>query len=350
VQIVLNADSLDVPLTTTKAIIAQLTGPGGVGILGRIPTFSSSNPSVATVSGTGVVTAVSLGTVNVTVSSGAQSAVAKVRVVPEPVTNVRITPQVPVQVVRLGQTFQLAATCLNTLGQPISGRTVSWTSNNPSVATVGGSSGLVAGLAIGTAIVTASCEGPSAQITIQVTAVPVVSVAIVPNGLTLNVGAQQQLAIVARDSANNVLNLQNPARSILWTSDNLPIAAVSNQGVVAGFSAGVANIQVTVDGVASAPIVVTVQNVPVATVQVTAPVNPPNVKVGSTMQLTPILRDVNGNVLSTAGRTIDWSSSNPSFASVSVNGLVTAHVVGGPITIQAVCEGRIGSIQITVVP
>jgi hypothetical protein len=174
---------------------------------------------------------------------------------------------------------------------------------------------------------------------------------ITPPALTINVGSQQQLAVTARDSANNILNLVNPPRSVIWTSDNLPVAGVSNQGVVVGFTPGVANIQVTVDGVVSAPIAVTVENVPVATVQVTAPVSPANVKLNTTMQLTPILRDSNGNVLSTVGRTIQWSSSDPSFASVSINGLVTAHqVTGGPVTIQATCEGKVGSIQINVVP
>jgi uncharacterized protein YjdB len=347
-QIVLSPDSLDVPLTTSRQISAQLVGPNGEGIIGRVPTWASANPSVATVSGTGLVNSVSVGTVSITVSAGAQVATARVRVVPEPVSLVRITPQIPVQVVRLGQTFQLSATCYNNSGQVLT-RPITWTSSNPSVATVG--AGLVAGLALGTAIVTADCDGRTAQITIQVSPVLVASVVITPPALTINVGSQQQLAVTARDSANNILNLVNPPRSVIWTSDNLPVAGVSNQGVVVGFAPGVANIQVTVDGVVSSPIAVTVENVPVATVQVTAPVSPANVKLNTTMQLTPILRDSNGNVLSTVGRTIQWSSSDPSFASVSVNGLVTGHqVTGGPVTIQATCEGKVGSIQINVVP
>ena len=337
-------DSMDLPLTTSRQIGAQLIGPNGESVAGRVVTWSSSNTTIATVTNTGLVSAVSVGTVTITASAGTKTATLRVRVTGEPVFSVRITPQVPVQVVRLGQTFQLSAACLNTAGTVLPGRTIRWTSGNPSVASVN-SQGLVAGVALGTASVTAECETRTATITIQVTLVAVTSVVITPPGLTMFVGAQQQLAVTVKDSANNVLTLQN--RSVIWTSDNLPIAVVSNAGVISGLAQGTANVQVIVDGVASAPITVTVNNVPVATVQVNSPSG--QVKVGTTMQLTAILRDASGNQLSTAGRTVQWSSTSSNIASVAVNGLVSG-VSPGVTTITAVCEGQTGSVQITVVP
>jgi uncharacterized protein YjdB len=344
-QILLTPDSIDVPLTTTKQINAQLIGPNGEPIIGRVVSWSSGNTAVATVSSAGIVSAVSVGTTTITVSAGAKTATAKVRVTGEPVLSVRITPQVPVQVVRLGQTFSLSASCLGTSGQILAGRTINWTSGNPSVATVS-QLGVVSALALGSASIVADCEGRTAQITIQVTLVPVTSVAINPTSLTLLVGQQQQLAVIAKDSANNVLTLQG--RSVIWTSDNLPIATVSGAGVVAGFSQGAANVQVTVDGVASTPIPVTVNLIPVATVQVLSP--SASVNVGGSFVLTLILRDGNGNLLSPNGRTIQWSSSNSNVLSVAINGLVTGVSTGGPVTITATCEGKSGSVQITVVP
>jgi hypothetical protein len=65
------------------------------------------------------------------------------------------------------------------------------------------------------------------------------------------------LLVSARDSANNVLSLQG--RTVVWTSNNNPVAQVSGQGVVSGIAIGNAEVLVSVDDVVSAPVTVTVQ-------------------------------------------------------------------------------------------
>src|SRR5207245_1437105 len=67
---------------------------------------------------------------------------------------------------------------------------------------------------------------------------------------------------------------------------------------------------------------------------------------GQTLQLTATLKDANGNVL--IGRSITWSSSNSSAATVNATGLVTG-VVAGSATITATSEGQSGTSAITVV-
>ena len=258
VSIVALPDSFDVPLTTTRQIGVQLVGPSGVAITNRVITWSSSNPGVAVVSSTGVVTAVGLGTATVTIRAGTKQTTVRARVVGEPVTSVRITPQQSVHIVRLGQTKQLTAECLNAAQQVVTGRTITWNSSNPVVATVSGT-GLVSGNAVGTATISATCDGTvSAGVTAQVTLVPVTSVTISPTGLSLTPGTQGQLSVTARDSANNVLSLQG--RQVSWSSNNIPVAQVSLQGVVTGSSIGVAQITVTVDNVSSAPVTVDVHS------------------------------------------------------------------------------------------
>ena len=66
-----------------------------------------------------------------------------------------------------------------------------------------------------------------------------------------------------------------------------------------------------------------------------------------TLQLTATPRDAQGNALS---RTVSWSSSNSSIASVSPTGNVTALAPGGPVSITATSEGKQGSASITVTP
>jgi len=83
---------------------------------------------------------------------------------------------------------------------------------------------------------------------------------------------------------------------------------------------------------------------PVASVQI----DPLRVsfKVDQTVQFTATATDATGDVLS--GRTITWSSSNTSVATVSEGGLVTGVEVGSA-TIMATSEGKSGSASVAVV-
>jgi len=255
-SIVATPDSFDLPLTTSRSIAVQLVGPGGLAITNRRIEWSSSSPTVAVVSTAGVVTAVSVGSTTITIRAGTKQATIPVRVVGEPVNSVRITPQQSVHIVRLGQTKQLTAECLSATQQVLTGRSITWNSTNPVVATVSGT-GLVSGNVVGTANVSATCDNAvSGAVTVQVTPVPVSSVTISPASLSLTPGSQGQLIATARDSANNVLSLQG--RQVQWLSNNIPVAQVSTQGVVSGGSIGTAQITVTVDNVTSAPITVDV--------------------------------------------------------------------------------------------
>lgn len=345
--IVLTPDSLDVPLTRSGTIAIQLVGPAGQAITNRQITWASANTAVATVSSNGVVTPVALGQTTITATAGGKSASAKVVVKPEPLAGVRIVPSAPVLLVRLAQARQLTAECFNTTGQVLTGRDLKWFSNNPSVATVDVNTGIVQGLALGQAVITANCEGFLATVTVQVTQVPVSTVAITPAGLTMFVGNQQQLTATPRDSAGNALTLQN--RQVIWSSNNLPVATVSGAGVAQGVSQGTAQVQVTVDGIASPSIVVTVQNVPVASAIITP--NPATVRVNSVVQLTVTLRDANGNVLT--GRPVTWRSLNESLATVTNNGSTTTIVSGlqvGTVTIEVTCEGVVGTSLVQINP
>jgi hypothetical protein len=86
----------------------------------------------------------------------------------DPVASVVVTPATAT--VTLGLSATLQATVKDAAGTPLTGRTITWSSNNPSVASVA-SGGVVAGLAVGTATITATCEGKigTAAITVSAT-------------------------------------------------------------------------------------------------------------------------------------------------------------------------------------
>ena len=73
--------------------------------------------------------------------------------------------------VRVGQTLQLTATPQDASGAALSGKVVTWGTSDATVATVS-YSGLVSGIAVGTATVTATSDGKNGTAAITVTAPP----------------------------------------------------------------------------------------------------------------------------------------------------------------------------------
>jgi uncharacterized protein YjdB len=245
--------------------------------------------------------------------------------------------------VDVGATSQAIAVARDASGNVLTGRSVTWSSSNTSVATVD-ASGVVTGRAGGSAQITAISEGVSGNATITVNApapTPIATVAVTLNPPSVEVNQTSQATAVARDAAGNVLT----GRTVTWTSSNTTVATVSAGGLVTGRAAGTAQITATSEGKAgSATITVTAPApAPVATVSVT--LNSSSLTVGQSTQATATLRDASGNILT--GRSVTWSSSNPLVASVTSSGMVTA-LLAGTAQITATSEGRSGSAPITV--
>jgi len=167
---------------------------------------------------------------NVTVTC-AQPAVASVVVSPASAT-------VPV-----GQTLQLTGTPEDANGNPLSGRTISWSSGSSAVAAVNGN-GLVTGVAAGAATITATSESKSGTAAITVTSVPVASVTVSPATVSLQPGQTQQLTATPNDASGNALS----GRMVTWASGNTAVATVSGSGLVSGVAAGSTTITATSEG------------------------------------------------------------------------------------------------------
>ena len=345
--------SVSVTLPSSSLVVGQsqraLATPrdaSGAALPDRSITWNSSSVSVASVSGSGDVAAIAPGTAMLSATSEGVSGQASLSVVappPIPVATVLVA-LVPSSIVT-GQSAQASATLKDASGNSLSGRTVSWQSSNTGVATIT-ADGVIAGVAAGTATITASSEGKTGSAGLTVTApppMPVATVAVSPATASLQAGATTQLSAVTRDSNGNVLT----GRSISWSSGSAAIATVSASGLVSAVAAGNATITASSEGKTgtSAITVTAVAPVPVATVTVSPAA--PSVQVGATVQLSAVPRDASGNVLT--GRTITWASSNSSLATVSASGLVTA-LVAGSVTISASCGGVTGTATVTVNP
>ncbi len=150
--------------SSTVQLTATPKDAGGNALGGRSVTWSSSDAGVASVSTSGLVTAVAAGTAQVTASSEGRTGSASITVL-APIAVLSLDH--PTASLVAGQTLQLTPTAKDGAGATLAGRPVAWASSAPTVATVT-SSGLVTALASGTASITASTEGKTATAAITV--------------------------------------------------------------------------------------------------------------------------------------------------------------------------------------
>lgn len=238
VAVRVSPSSRDLTVGQTAQLIAEPLDAQGNVLSGRSVAWSSGRPDVATVSATGLVTALSPGNAIITATVEGKSGVGAVTVSPAPVASVAVSPTSATLIV--GETLQLEAQPRDAAGRPLAGRAVTWSSNRSDVSTVT-STGIVAAISPGTATITASSEGRSGTATIVVQAPAIDRVEVTPANATIRVGGSFRLTATVFDSRGNVI----PGARVGWASSDFGIAIVDNTGRVLGISDGTVVITAT---------------------------------------------------------------------------------------------------------
>ncbi|HEV2670990.1 MAG TPA: Ig-like domain-containing protein, partial [Gemmatimonadales bacterium] len=158
--------SASVAAGSTVQLTATAKDANGNILSGRIVTWSSTNTAAAVVNTSGRVTGMAAGSATIRATSEGQSGTSAITVTAVPVASVTVTPASAS--VAAGNTVQLTATPKDANGNTLSGRVVTWSSNNTAAAVVN-ASGLVTGMAAGSATITATSEGQSGTSAITVT-------------------------------------------------------------------------------------------------------------------------------------------------------------------------------------
>ena len=320
-----------VALGSTVTLHAALDGGSGS------PSFfwSSENPSIATVSGTGVVTGVAVGSVHIAASSGGKSGVATVVVVPPGVASVIVTPSSAAK--KVGETVHFVAQTFDAGGVELTGRTVTWTSEHTDVATID-ADGLATAVSIGATTITATSEGKSGTAGLAVAAAVPASITVDPPSVSITTGQTAQLTPTVKDANGAVIS----GAPVSWTASSGGVAIVSSTGLVTGQSAGSATVTAT-SGTVHIDVAVTVVLPPASSVIVSP--STVSLLISQTQQLTATVTDAGGHTL--PGQTVTWQSSNPSVATVSESGVVTA-VFLGTATITGTSGAASGESHVTV--
>ena len=243
----------------------------------------SGTPSVATISNTGLVTGIAVGSSMITYkNSGGCTKTATVTVSSVPTITGTLS-------LCAGATTQLT-------GSGTASSTTPWVSASTSVATVS-TTGLVTGVAAGTAVITfTNSGGCKTMATVTVLAAPVIT-----GTVTVCAGLTTQLS-----------GSGTAASTTPWVSSTTTVATVNSTGLVTGVAAGTSVITFTNNGGCKKTLIVTVSAKPAITGTLTT-------CIGSTTQLT-------GS--GTAATTTPWVSGTTPVASVSSTGLVTGIAAG----------------------
>jgi alpha-tubulin suppressor-like RCC1 family protein/uncharacterized protein YjdB len=239
-----NPAQLQVLVTPTLAMSAQLTTIKGTAAKQRVVSWSSSNPAIATVDANGLVTAVAAGSAIISATSEGVVGQAAVAVLPAPVENVVVEPSLAT--VSVGEEITLAAVATSSDGAVLTGRLVEWSSMNPDFATVD-EDGVVTGIAEGPARIRATVEGRVAIANVIVTAPRVASVAFAPHALALDASATTPLTVTALDGSGNPII----GRAVTWSITGSGSATITSDGLLTGTAAGPITVTASVDGVTS---------------------------------------------------------------------------------------------------
>src|SRR6266446_985803 len=226
---------------TTNATATPKDANGTV-LSGRFIGWASGDPHVATVTQEGVITALKAGATSVSATSEGRTGTATVTVTALPVASVTVS--LFLSSLTVGATTLATSTVKDANGNVLSGRSVTWSSDLPSVASVN-SIGFVSAVSAGSANITATSEGQSGSAPITVVPPSIASVTVTLATSTLASGSRTQATATARDKDGNIL----AGKALTLSSDNPSIATVTPQGVVTGVTLGTTNITATGEGV-----------------------------------------------------------------------------------------------------
>jgi serine/threonine-protein kinase len=237
----------------------------------------------------------------------------------------------------VGDCVVLDATPRTESGARADGVRVRWESSDHDVATVD-AAGVITAKAVGTTTITAAAGSVRSQIEVIVVA-PQVATIDIEFPAEVRCGTRATLAASAFDRHGRPVDAP-----LTWASRNPTVATVSSEGVLSGLRRGTAIVVVECGDVARA-VSITITSPPVVHVVIDGV--PAALLPGSTAALRAIVRTARATD-DDQERQVEWRSSEPSVATVSSDGRLTARRVGRA-TVSATCEGIRGEAEVNVV-
>jgi len=210
-------------LGRTVQFAAQAKDAAGTVVGSAAITWASATPGVATVSGSGLVTAVANGTTQITATASGIASSPRTVTVSQATATITVSSIAapPDTLFTTGRQRQFSALAADSTGNALASQPAfAWTSADPTIATVGASTGLVAAVADGTADIHAAAGAVTGTRPIVVRRYPA-TFTLTPTTASITTQAGTQLFTgTAQDSTGATL-------TISWTSRATGIVTVS---------------------------------------------------------------------------------------------------------------------------
>ena len=296
-------------------------------------TWYSDNDNIASVNSSGKVTGVSAGTtyINAKTANGKEDwCKVTVESNPIPPTDIDVSPSY--KTIKVGDTFY----CDYTLTPSNATTTVTWYSDNSSVASVN-SSGKVTGVSAGTTYInakTANGKEDWCKVTVESNPIPPTDIDVSPSYKTIKVGETFY--------CDYTLTPSNATTTVTWYSDNSSVASVNSSGKVTGVSVGTTYINAKTANGKEDWCKVTVESNPIPPTDIGVSPSYKTIKVGETFYCNYTLTPSN------ATTTVTWYSDNSSVASVNSSGKVTGVSVGTTYINAKTANGKEDWCKVTV--
>ena len=218
-----------------KGLTQQLTATGSysdgtsVNITSAITSWNSDTTLAATVTSSGLVSSVDVGSALITASLDGISGTTTVTATAAALEAITLSPANPTLAKGLSQQLTATGSYSDGTSVDITASITTWSSSATTAATVS-SAGLINTVEVGSAQITASLNGISDTTTITTTAAELVSIALTPDTQTIPAGTILQLTATGTytdgTSANITWNLDT------WVSSDITVASVSTTGLV----------------------------------------------------------------------------------------------------------------------
>lgn len=285
----------------------------------------SSDQDIATVDENGFVKGISKGSCNITVttSDGGFSATCKIEVI-QPVESITVTPKS--LTIQVGDNSRIVA---NVLPSNANDKSVTWSSFDNSIVKVN-PDGVVSGVKPGVTKITATSHYNNEIYDVCEVIVLQPTTGIALDKTDVEITEDESIQLIATVLPENASN-----KNVNWTSSDISVAMVSPDGTVYALKAGQATIMATtVDGgfVALCKVIVKAKTIQISNIELLS--NSESIAVGETLQLNAIISPDNAS-----NKTVNWTSTNPSIASVNASGLVTAIAEGKTQIIATTTDG-----------
>ena len=301
--------------------------------------WSSSDSNVASVSGTGMATAVAFGVVTVTAQSGSLQATATVNVssAGTNLTAISISPAGASIPIHTTQQFTATGSYSDGSSRDLTGL-VSWGSSSTAAATID-VNGLLTGVAAGSTTISATLGSVTKSTTITVTVPTIASISVTPVGLTLGIGINQQYTATASYSDGLTQDLVS---GVTWSSSSTSVATINSSGLANTLAAGTTTITATVGSLSDTS---TLTIVPAHLTSIEVSPSTPSIALGTTQQFTAVGNFDDGSTQLLTS--VTWAASLVSISTIDAAGLATA-VGTGTTTISATSGSVTGTATLTV--